>query len=134
VIHAGVAVDTPGRYVIDCNLFDAADQPVAWSRFKGDLAAGVHDADLMFFGKVILDGHARGPFHIGQLRGARFAPGLDPDLEQMPPFAGGYTTAPYPPDAFSDAEYDSPDKQRMIELLGQDRNHRGAAGEGAGSD
>jgi hypothetical protein len=134
VIHAGVAVDTPGRYVIDCNLFDAADQPVAWSRFKGDLAAGVHDADLMFFGKVIVDGHARGPFHIGQLRGARFAPGLDPDLEQMPAFAGGHTTAPYPPDAFSDAEYDSPDKQRMIELLGQDRNHRGAAGPGAGSN
>ncbi|HEX3482041.1 MAG TPA: hypothetical protein VHT91_43805 [Kofleriaceae bacterium] len=134
VIHAGVAVDTPGRYVIDCNLFDAADQPVAWSRFKGELAAGVHDADLMFFGKVILDGHARGPFHIGQLRGARFAPGLDPDLEQMPPFPGSYTTAPYPPDVFSDAEYDSPDKQRMLELLGQDRNHRGAAGQGAGSD
>lgn len=130
VIHAGVAVDTPGRYVIDCNLFDAADRPVAWSRFKGELAAGVHDADLLFFGKVILDGHARGPFHIGQLRGARFAPGLDPDLEQMPPFTGSYTTAPYPPDVFSDAEYDSPDKQRMIELLGQDRNHRGADGQG----
>jgi hypothetical protein len=134
VIHAGVAVETPGHYVIDCNLFDAADQPVAWSRFKGELAAGVHDADLLFFGKVILDGHARGPFHIGQLRGARFAPGLDPDLEQMPPFTGSYTTAPYPPDVFSDAEYDSPDKQRMIELLGQDRNHRGAAGGGAGSN
>jgi hypothetical protein len=134
VIHAGVVVDTPGRYVIDCNLFDAANQPVAWSRFKGELAAGVHDADLVFFGKVILDGHARGPFHIGQLRGARFAPGLDPDLEQMPPFPGSYTTAPYPPDVFSDAEYDSPDKQRMIELLGQDRNHRGAAGGGAGSN
>jgi hypothetical protein len=132
VIHAGVAVDTPGHYVIDCNLFDAADQPVAWSRFKGELAAGVHDADLVFFGKVILDGHARGPFHIGQLRGARFAPGLDPDLEQMPPFTGSYTTAAYPPDVFSDAEYDSPGKQKMIELLGQGSNHRGAAGPSAG--
>ncbi len=80
---------------------------------------------------MILDGHARGPFHIGQLRGARFAPGLDLDLEQMPPFSGSYTTAPYPPDVFSDAEYDSPDKQRMIELLGQGQNHRGAAGQAA---
>jgi len=133
VVHAGVAVDAPGHYVVDCNLFDAADQPVAWSRFKGELAAGVHEADLLYFGKVILDGHARGPFHIGQLRGARFAPGLDPDLEQMPPFAGSYTTAPYPPEAFSDAEYDSPDKQRMLDLLGQDRNHRGGAGRSAGN-
>jgi hypothetical protein len=134
VVHAGVAVDTAGRYVIDCNLFDAANQPVAWSRFKGELAAGVHDADLVFFGKVILDGHARGPFHIGQLRGARFAPGLDPDLEQMPPFAGGYSTAAYPPEVFSDAEYDSAEKQRMIELLGQDQNHRGGAGRSPGGN
>jgi hypothetical protein len=126
VIHAGVAVDTPGRYVIDGNLFDAADQPVAWSRFKGELAAGVHDADLVFFGKVLVDGNARGPFHIGQLRGARFAAGLDPDLEQMPPYAGTYTTRDYPADAFSGAEYDSPDKQRMIQLLEQ-TTHGGAA-------
>jgi len=46
----------------------------------------------------------------------------------MPPFTGSYTTAAYPPEVFSDAEYDSPGKQRMIELLGQDRNHRGGAG------
>ena len=128
VIHAGVDVATPGRYVIDCNLFDAADQPVAWTRFKGELTAGVHDADLVFFGKVLVDGNARAPFHLGQLRGARFAPGLDPDLEQMRPFTGTYTTRAYPTDAFSDAEYDSPEKQKMIELLGDDRNHGGGAG------
>jgi len=132
VIHAGVAVAAPGHYVIDCNLFDAADQPVAWSRFKGELAAGSQAADLMFFGKVLVDGNAHGPFHIGQLRGARYAPGLDPDLEQIPPFTGSYATRDYPTSAFSDAEYDSPDKQRMIQLLGQDQNHRGAAGQGSG--
>jgi len=118
--------------MIDCNLFDAADQPVAWSRFKGELAAGVHDADLVFFGKVIVDARARGPFHIGQLRGARFVPGLDPDLEQMPPFPGSYATRPYATDAFSGAEYDSPQKQKMIELLGQGQNHQGGAGRSSG--
>jgi hypothetical protein len=131
VIHAGVEVAAPGHYVIDCNLFDAADQPVAWSRFKGELAAGARTADLTFFGKVLVDGNARGPFHIGQLRGARFAPGLDPDLEQMPPFPGSYITHDYPASAFSDAEYDSAEKQRMIQLLGQDQNHRGGAGSGS---
>ena len=132
VVHTGVEVATPGHYVIDCNLFDAADQPVAWSQFKGELAAGARTADLRFFGKVLVDGNARGPFHIGQLRGARFAPGLDPDLEQMPPFPGSYITHDYPSSAFSDAEYDSPDKQRMIQLLGQDANHRGGAGSSSG--
>jgi hypothetical protein len=130
IIRAGVEVAVPGQYVIDANLFDAANQPVAWSRFKGPLAAGTRAADLVFFGKVILDGNAQAPFHIGQLRGARFAPGSDPDLEQMPPFTGTYTTEPYPADRFSDAEYDSAEKQRMIELLSQNRNHGGAAGPG----
>jgi hypothetical protein len=130
VIHAGVEVTSPGPYVIDANLFDAADQPVAWSRFKGDLAAGTHDADLLFFGKVIIDANAHGPFHIGQLRGARYALGRDPDLEQMPSFTGSFTTRPYATEVFSDAEYDSADKQRMIELLGNDHTHRGGAGRG----
>jgi hypothetical protein len=128
VIRAGVEVATPGHYVIDCNLFDVADQPVAWSRFKGELAAGIHDAELLYFGKVIVDAGARGPFRIGQLRGARYAPGLDPDLEQMPPFTGAYATRSYALDEFSDAEWDSADKRRMIELLGANKNHRGAQG------
>jgi hypothetical protein len=114
--------------VIDCNLFDAADRPVAWTRFKGELAAGVHDAELLYFGKVIVDAGARGPFRIGQLRGARYAPGLDPDLEQMPPFTGSYTTRPYATAEFSDDEWDSPEKRRMIEMLGANQNHRGAQG------
>jgi hypothetical protein len=126
-IRVGVVVTTPGNYLIDANLFDATDQPVAWARFKGELKAGVHDAELVFFGKVLRDADAAGPFHIGQLRGARFAPDRDPDLEQMPSFVGTYTTKAYPGDAFSDAEYDSPDKQRMIDLLGADRTPRGGA-------
>ena len=134
VIHAAVDVVTPGPYVIDANLFDASDQPIAWTRFKGDLGAGPRVADLVFFGKVLVDTSARGPFHIGQLRGARFAPGRDPDLEQMPPFTGTFTTKPYATTDFSDAEYDSADKQRMIDLLGNDRNHRGAAASGTASE
>jgi hypothetical protein len=131
VVRAGVEVTTPGHYVIDANLFDAADQPVAWSRFKGELAAGTHDAQLVFFGKVIVDAAARGPFHLGQLRGARYAPDEDPDLEQMQSLnRPSYETRPYVTDAFSDAEYDSADKQRMIELLGRESSHRGGAGRG----
>jgi hypothetical protein len=117
VVHAGVAVTTAGRYVIDCNLYDASDRPVAWTRAKVTLAAGNRDVALTFFGKVLVDQHARGPFHIGQLRGALFDPGHDPDLVQMPAYARTYTTAPYATEAFSDAEYDSPEKQRMIEFL-----------------
>jgi hypothetical protein len=37
----------------------------------------------------------------------------------------------YLTDAFSDADYDSAEKQRMLELLGNDPSHRGGAGRGA---
>jgi hypothetical protein len=131
VVHADVNVAVPGRYLIDCNLYDENNEPVAWARFKGQLAAGTATADLSFFGKVFTDASASGPFHIGELRGARFAPGFEPDLEQMPTFTGTYTTEPYPASAFSDADYDSPQKQQMIELLSQEQArgvHLGAAG------
>ncbi len=131
VVHASVDVTRAGHYLIDCNLYDDNDEPVAWARFKGDLAAGNATADLSFFGKVITDASAGGPFHIGELRGARFDPGNEPDLEQMPAFSGSYTTAPYTTTAFSSADYDSPQKQQMIRLLSQEQArgvHLGAAG------
>ena len=117
VIHAGVQVATAGNYLVDCNLFDATDQPVAWTRAKVQLAAGARTIDLVFFGKVLVDQNASGAFHIGQLRGARFAPDQDPDLEQMATFAGAYTTRAYKTSDFSDAEYDSDHKREMIRML-----------------
>jgi len=117
VVRAGVAVARGGHYVIDGNLYDAEDRPVAWTRAKVELSESTREVELSFFGKVLTDQGARGPFKIGQLRGARFDPGREPDLEQMPPYAGSYTTHVYPADAFSDAEYDSPEKQRMIRFL-----------------
>jgi hypothetical protein len=133
VIRAKVDVIDAGSYLLDCNLYDANDNPVAWTRFKGPLASGVRDAELVFFGKVIVDAGAKGPFHIGQLRGVRFVPGMDPDTEQMPPYEGTYTTRAYETSQFSSAEWDSPDKQRMIDLLTAEAArgvHRGAAATG----
>jgi len=130
VIRAGVQVAVAGNYIVDCNLFDAKDQPVAWTRAKATLATGAQRVELMFFGKVLVDQKASGAFHIGQLRGARFAPGLDPDLEQMPSFDGTYTTREYKTTDFSDAEYDSEHKRQMIQMLEEQKArgvHQGAA-------
>jgi hypothetical protein len=119
VVRAGITVTRGGHYVVDCNLYDAEDRPVAWTRSKVELTASTREVELSFFGKVLTDQGVRGPFKIGQLRGARFDPGRDPDLEQMPPYAGSYTTRAYPASAFSDAEYDSPEKQRMLSFLAE---------------
>ncbi|MCW5806451.1 MAG: hypothetical protein KIT31_29070, partial [Deltaproteobacteria bacterium] len=133
VIHAGVDVAQAGKYIVDCNLYDDRDEPIAWTRAKVDLAAGRAEVPLVFFGKALVDRNARGRLHIGQLRGARFDTTRDPDLEQMPPFAGTYATRSYAADELSDAEWDSPDKQRMIKFLEEQKArgvHQGAAARG----
>ena len=131
VVYAQVEVARAGRYLIDCNLFDEHDAPVAWTRTKAELAAGTHDVPLTFFGKVLADQHAAGRFHIGQLRGSRYVPDADPDLEQMASFAGAYVTArSYDGTDFSQAEYDSREKQDMIRFLTDQQArgvHQGAA-------
>ncbi|MFT3692664.1 MAG: hypothetical protein QM831_05955 [Kofleriaceae bacterium] len=132
VVYAGIDVKLAGNYIIDCNLYDNAGSPVGWTRWKQPLAQGSQKVDLTYFGKVIVDAKASGPFHIGELRGARFVPGSDPDLEQMADFTGTYATAPYKTNQFSDAEYDSAQKQQMLQMLSDQAAkgvHQGAATE-----
>jgi hypothetical protein len=117
VIYAGIQVDEPGWYLIDCNLFGPGAEPVAWSRHKGELTQADREVRLLFFGKVLTDAGVAGPYHTGQLRGARYVEGREPDLESMPFHEGTYTTKPYRLDQFSDAEWTSDHKDEMIQLL-----------------
>lgn len=116
VIHAGIDVKVPGWFLIDANLHDAQDRPVAWARFKGELAPGAGSIALGFFGKVLLDAGAEPPFSMRELRGARFAEGRDPDLEPMPAHPHAHV-ADCELDELSDAEWDAPEKTAKLEML-----------------
>jgi hypothetical protein len=116
VIHAGIDVTVPGWYVIDANLYDVRERPVAWARFKGSMAPGAGSIALGFFGKVLLDAGAEPPFSMRELRGARFAEGRDPDLEPMPPYSGAHVVD-CDLDELSDAEWDAPEKAAKLEML-----------------
>jgi len=117
VVEVGVEVWQPGWYLIDANLHDADDFPVAWTRFKGELAAGTQWVPLLFFGKVLVDSKSTTPWHLGELRGARYVERRDPDLDSIPLYEGTYHTARYRLSDFSDAPYDSAEKQERLELL-----------------
>jgi hypothetical protein len=117
VVEAGVRVEQPGYYLIDCNLYDHDGHPLAWTRFTGDLAAGDTFVPLSFFGKVLRDAAAPSPYAIGQLRGERHVLGRDPDADRMPAFEGRYSTRAYALSEISDAEWDDDSRRRRIERL-----------------
>lgn len=117
VIYAGVEVLKGGWYNLDCNLWDAANQPVAWTRFKGELQPGMREARLMFFGKVLTDSGSTSPWHLGELRGFRYEANASPSEELMDPPSASFTTRRYSLSELSPAEWDAPERDRMLQAL-----------------
>jgi hypothetical protein len=117
VVYAGIEVKKAGWYLVDANLWGADDSPVAWTRYKGNLATSDKEVPLEFFGKVLVDAKSPSPYQVRQLRGARHVELQDPDTESMPFFDGTFTTRAYALDKFSPDEWDSDHKREMIRLL-----------------
>lgn len=118
VIYAGIEVAQAGFFLIDCNLYGPGNEPVAWTRFKGDLPQGAGEVRLEFFGKLLRDQGVEPPFHIGQLRGARRVELRDPSYDQMELGAWSYTTrSDFHLADLSDAEFDDDHKRHMIDLM-----------------
>lgn len=120
LVETGVDVFEPGFFRFDANLYDKSGEPVAFAVFKGELAPGQQFIPLEFFGKVIRDQGAEGPYTIDQIRGYRFLEAQTPDREQLVDVGVSHRTVAYEPSLFSDDEYTSPHKQRMIELMLED--------------
>lgn len=120
LVEIGIDVENPGFYRIDANLYDRTGAPLAYSAFKGDLGRGDSVVPIEFFGRLLLDAGARGPFTLGEIRGYRFIDGGYPDRERIPDLPGRYPTDDYGLTSFAPDEYMSPDKQRMVDLLMED--------------
>ena len=120
LVEVGIDVEQTGQYRIDANLYDRAGRPVAFSAFKGRLGRSDRTVPIEFFGKVIRDAGARGPFTVGEIRGYRFLDGAYPDRERIPDLPGRHPTRAYALSDFSAEVFTSPHKERMIELLLED--------------
>ncbi|MCE9571945.1 MAG: hypothetical protein K8W52_02195, partial [Deltaproteobacteria bacterium] len=120
VVYAGVEVRDAGWYDVDANLWDAANQGVAWTRFKGDLAKGPQEVRLLFFGKVLLDRHSTAPWHLGELRGYRYDADASPPEQYLDAPTVGFTTQVATLGALSPAEWDSPQRAETLRALAAD--------------
>lgn len=119
VVDVGILVDEPGFYRVDANLF-AADEPVAWATFKGELGRSDGTLPLAFFGKTLRDAGKPGPYELRQLRGYLFRDGRFPDRLELRDFPGVFATRAWSLAEFSDEEWDGEHRRRMVELLLED--------------
>jgi len=120
LVEVDVDVTEPGFFRFDANLYDRNGEPVAYAVFKGDLEPGQQWLPLEFFGKILRDQGAMGPYSVEQIRGYRFLEGQTPDRERLVDNTAIYQTSPYDAATFSDAVYSSEHKDRMVELMLED--------------
>ena len=101
IVEVGVEVARAGTYVIDANLHGAAG-PLARATARAELGRGAGRVPLRFYGMILRESGADGPYRLGELRGYRFAPGERPDRQMMPRWTGEHETAPYRASDFTD--------------------------------
>jgi hypothetical protein len=121
VLSVEMDVAEPGRYVLAARVDDADGRPFAHLSFNDELAAGRQEARLTIFGKLARDEGARSPFRLRDLEGFRLIPDAYPDRALMPEIDGvAYTTKTYTPGDFSDAAWESEEKDRNVKELTKD--------------
>ncbi len=139
VVSVPLRVYKAGYFEIEANLQqkDGDQQYIATSTFEGDLEAGSQTVTLRFFGKIIRDKNADGPYVVKTIRGKRHnmpvTPGMllriqreggtlpnvthtEPDLEYFP-MAPDHTTGGYRAEEFSEKEWSSPAKDARLKFL-----------------
>lgn len=120
-LYVGLKVLKPGRYVLAARLDDARGYPLAYLSFNEELATGTQQVKFVVFGKLIRDVQGISPFRLRDLDGFLLKENTDPDRELIPALAGTvYTTQTYALEQFSDAEWQSEEKDRYIREFTKD--------------
>jgi hypothetical protein len=120
-LHAELKVDKPGRYVIAARAEDDAGRSFAYLSFNEELGAGLKEARLRLFGKLIRDQKAKSPFHLRDIEGFLLKENTFPDRELMPSLTGVvHTTKRYEERDFSDQDWQSEEKDRHVKEFTKD--------------
>ena len=122
-LHVGVNVHAPGRYVVAGRVDDSEGKPFALVTFNDLLPAGPGEVRLTIFGKLVLEQRPAFPLKLRDVEAFLLLEDAHPDREMLPRLAGYvHTTRTYPPTAFSDAEWQSEERERYLAELGRDVN------------
>lgn len=117
----GLQVRKPGRYVLAGRVDDAEGKPFAYVSFNDVLPEGAQQARFTVFGKLMRDAQPKQPLLLRDVEGFLLLETGDPDRELLNAQLGPVHTArTYAITSFSDAEWESEERQRYLDELGND--------------
>jgi hypothetical protein len=120
-LYAGIQVRKPGRYVVAARVDDVSGIPFAYLSFNEELEAGAREVKLTVFGKLLRDEAPELPLKLRDVEGFLLREMGDPDRELMKTLAGYvHTTREYPLEGFSEAEWQSEERQRYLDEYTKD--------------
>lgn len=110
-----------GRYVVTGRIDDAKGQPFALISFNDEVAAGPREFKLNLFGKLLVDEKPAFPLTLRDVDAFLLKPDVDPDRALMPRLPGKVLVSKsYPVTAFSEAEWNSEERERYLAEYGRD--------------
>jgi len=114
-LYLGATVQQPGRYVITGRVDDANGKPFALVSFNDELGAGAREVKLTVFGRLVRDQKPAFPLTLRDVDGFLLKQDTYPDRDLVPRLDGPVlTTKRYAPALFSDAVWNSEEKQRYV--------------------
>jgi len=114
-------VHEAGRYVVTGRIDDAKGQPFALVSFNEEVAAGLREFKLNLFGKLLVDERPAFPLTLRDVDAFLLKPDVDPDRALMPRLPGKVIVSmSYPLSAFSEAEWNSEERERYLAEYGRD--------------
>ena len=120
-LYLRLAVDKPGRYVVVGRVDDADGDGFAYLEHNDPLSAGAQEAKMCIFGKLVLDEQAKSPFVLRDVEAYLLKEDTYPDRELVPGRDGPfYTTKAYAQSVFSDAEWQSEERDRHVKEFTKD--------------
>jgi hypothetical protein len=118
VLHMGVRIEKEGPYLFVGRLFDADDRLVALMQQGGKLDPKTTEIDFEAFGKLLLDQKAKAPFSVRDVEGWMILTEGEVGARLViPTWTGPYRTKNYPEGTFSDAEWESAEKESTVEAM-----------------
>jgi hypothetical protein len=131
-LYVGMTITRPGRYVVRARVDDAEDRQFAYLSWNEEMGAGLQEARLRLFGKLIHDQGAKAPFRLRDIEGFRLEENTYPDREAIPTLEGDiHTTKPYKMSDFSQNTWESEDKSRRVDRLEKETEKAREAAESA---